>query len=380
MTTATRQLGQAEPISPGPGNGTSVVLRPAGTLEPRAITEIVPDDAVEAVVSLLTLAVDQPAERGQDTSRALSEVRAVLSRAEKALQQGLSGPAERLYESDGDTPLWNDQRMWTRAYDPDHDQIRAALLVVTALLSPWQRTGTPQGSAQGRRAALQGVQCACGRLWAGRLAAGHVADSDADCCNSEGDHGASPSEDRRLLTLAALALVSKAGISASSSPPVGSEQAPEPQASTLARTLATAEDEIARYRRMIQEAASWIHDPAYDEAARVALARRLALPEPRTAAAASVGRSGPLGTAAGSRGAEGEANAGQVKPSAETEQGAWHAVWLHADWQAVTRPMTARQREYAAACVAAYTRRVATRDGREFTEPTGLRWWREGTT
>ncbi|MGW0334342.1 hypothetical protein ACWD0J_21145 [Streptomyces sp. NPDC003011] len=290
MTTAARQIRQAEPTSPEPGTGSAVVVRPAGTLEPHAITEIAPEDAVEAVTRLLTLAVGQPAARGQDTSTALSEVRGVLSGAEKALRN-LSGPAERLYESDGDTPLWNDQRMWTRAYDPDHDQIRAALLVVTALLSPWQRTGVPRGSAQSRRAALKGVPCACGRLWAGRLAVGHVADSDAECCSSEGDHGASPSEDRRLLTLAAL--LSKATSSVTSSPPAGSEQAPEPRAAALARTLATAEDEIARYRRMFQDAASWINDPAYDAAARIALARRLGLPEPRTAAAASVGRSAP---------------------------------------------------------------------------------------
>jgi muconolactone delta-isomerase len=62
------------------------------------------------------------------------------------------------------------------------------------------------------------------------------------------------------------------------------------------------------------------------------------------------------------------------------ENGAWHTVWLESGkWRWVTSKMTTEQREYAADCVAAYSRYLATVDGdlkRE--EPSGLRWWREG--
>lgn len=73
--------------------------------------------------------------------------------------------------------------------------------------------------------------------------------------------------------------------------PAEAEQPPEHRA--LARTLATAEDELALHRRRLQDIANWIHDPAYDETARIALARRLALPEPRTARPTCPGRSTP---------------------------------------------------------------------------------------
>jgi hypothetical protein len=60
-----------------------------------------------------------------------------------------------------------------------------------------------------------------------------------------------------------------------------------------------------------------------------------------------------------------------------TENGAWHSVWLHGDWRYLTKNMSTPQREYAADCVAAYSRYLETVDGagREG-EPEGLRWWR----
>jgi hypothetical protein len=62
------------------------------------------------------------------------------------------------------------------------------------------------------------------------------------------------------------------------------------------------------------------------------------------------------------------------------ENGAWHAVWLESGkWRWTTQRMTTPQREYAADCVAAYSRYLATVDGDlERGEPDGLRWWREG--
>jgi hypothetical protein len=61
-----------------------------------------------------------------------------------------------------------------------------------------------------------------------------------------------------------------------------------------------------------------------------------------------------------------------------TENGAWHTVWLKGKWSWVTSKMTTPQREYAADCVAAYSRYLATVDGDlERAEPEGLRWWRE---
>jgi hypothetical protein len=61
-----------------------------------------------------------------------------------------------------------------------------------------------------------------------------------------------------------------------------------------------------------------------------------------------------------------------------TENGAWFTVWLEGNWSWVTKKMTTPQREYAADCVAAYHRYLATEDGElERGEPEGLRWWRE---
>jgi hypothetical protein len=50
----------------------------------------------------------------------------------------------------------------------------------------------------------------------------------------------------------------------------------------LKQALATAEDELARHRRLLTATVGWINDPSYDESARVALAQRLGLPGPRT--------------------------------------------------------------------------------------------------
>jgi len=61
------------------------------------------------------------------------------------------------------------------------------------------------------------------------------------------------------------------------------------------------------------------------------------------------------------------------------ENGAWHTVWLESGkWRWTTSKMTTPQREYAADCVAAYCRYLATEDGDlEREEPSDLRWWRE---
>lgn len=61
-----------------------------------------------------------------------------------------------------------------------------------------------------------------------------------------------------------------------------------------------------------------------------------------------------------------------------TENGAWHTVWLEGKWRWITSRMTTPQREYAADCVAAYSRYLATCDADlEREEPEGLRWWRD---
>lgn len=59
------------------------------------------------------------------------------------------------------------------------------------------------------------------------------------------------------------------------------------------------------------------------------------------------------------------------------ENGAWHTVWLEGKWRWITSKMTTPQREYAADCVAAYSRCLAACDGElGRAEPEGLRWWR----
>ncbi|MFJ1695717.1 hypothetical protein ACIOHC_11285 [Streptomyces sp. NPDC088252] len=111
--------------------------------------------------------------RGREVSAALTEARTVLSRAESALSH-LDGPTEWLYELDGCTPLDDANGDWIRAYDPDHDELVRSLTAVIALLEPWQRTGRPEGTEKQRQAAMRGIPCACGRLWAGRIPAGHI--------------------------------------------------------------------------------------------------------------------------------------------------------------------------------------------------------------
>ncbi|MFE6474539.1 hypothetical protein [Streptomyces rochei] len=74
---------------------------------------------------------------------------------------------------------------------------------------------------------------------------------------------------------------------------------------------------------------------------------------------------------------ESEARRQQAMAEDTTENGAWHTVWLESKWRWITSRMTTPQREYAADCVAAYSRYLATCDGElERDEPEGLRWWR----
>lgn len=47
-----------------------------------------------------------------------------------------------------------------------------------------------------------------------------------------------------------------------------------------AALLKTAEDELQRLRRIVANTVAFIHDRAYDETARRALAQTLSLPEP----------------------------------------------------------------------------------------------------
>ncbi|MER6253705.1 hypothetical protein ABT224_20345 [Streptomyces sp. NPDC001584] len=111
------------------------------------------------------------AERGREASHALTEVRTVLSRAESALRDR---PTEPLYQQDGRRGLYGDNGRLVHAYDPDHEELQRALKSVIALLAPWRRTGRPASSEEDRRGGLLGVHCACGRLWAGRVGAGHT--------------------------------------------------------------------------------------------------------------------------------------------------------------------------------------------------------------
>lgn len=57
---------------------------------------------------------------------------------------------------------------------------------------------------------------------------------------------------------------------------------------------------------------------------------------------------------------------------------AWHSVWLHGDWQWLTKNMTTPGREYAADAVARYSAHLDA-DGSEDDrrEPGDLRWWRD---
>jgi len=69
------------------------------------------------------------ADRGRDTSDALTEVRTVHKRAKSALDR-----LDHLDEYRG--TYYSDDRI-----DPDTPEIRAALEKVVELLEPWKRTG-----------------------------------------------------------------------------------------------------------------------------------------------------------------------------------------------------------------------------------------------
>ncbi|WP_372412525.1 hypothetical protein [Streptomyces luteireticuli] len=157
-----------------PDGDTAVALTTTSHRGQGPFVEVPPDSVGQVAAGLLALAGEQPAARGREVSRALTEVRTVLSRAESALSALTARPTELLHESDGRGPLWDEHGEWVRAYDPDHEEIRAALGTVIALLSPWRRTGRPAGTERERLAELKGVPSACGLLWAGRVAADHT--------------------------------------------------------------------------------------------------------------------------------------------------------------------------------------------------------------
>lgn len=71
------------------------------------------------------------ADRGRDTSYALTEARTVRQRAISAL--------ERLDHIDENLGTYYSEDQ----IDPDTPEIRAALRQVVALLDPWKRTGRP---------------------------------------------------------------------------------------------------------------------------------------------------------------------------------------------------------------------------------------------
>jgi hypothetical protein len=75
--------------------------------------------------------------RGRDASNALSEVRTVLGRAERALAR-LQHPTEYpIIRVDGEEVIdWDN-----KAEDPDAEAMRACLTQVIDLLDPWRRTG-----------------------------------------------------------------------------------------------------------------------------------------------------------------------------------------------------------------------------------------------
>lgn len=87
------------------------------------------------------------ADRGREASKALTEVRTVLSRARTALEQ-LDRPAEwhrlpKPASPPGTADMGEPPEDRTRpaGYDPDITDMRAALNQVVALLAPWGKTG-----------------------------------------------------------------------------------------------------------------------------------------------------------------------------------------------------------------------------------------------
>lgn len=79
-------------------------------------------------------------DRSNDTSRALVEVRTVLSRAETAADVLAAGPSEYHGEyvdkEDGSGKEWKTHRY----PDPEQDEMLDALQKAVALLSPWRRS------------------------------------------------------------------------------------------------------------------------------------------------------------------------------------------------------------------------------------------------
>ncbi|MDX3165984.1 hypothetical protein PV516_19540 [Streptomyces scabiei] len=165
-------LVQAERIATEPHGDPAVAITTTSHLAQGPIAEVLPNDIGTLAAGLIHLAGEQATERGREVSRALTEARTVLSRAETAIEALHRGPSETLYDADGTKPRWH----WptTPAYDPDHERIVQVLEAVTLLLSPWRRTGQPKGTRDQRDAALQGVTCTCGRRWVGRVGTGHV--------------------------------------------------------------------------------------------------------------------------------------------------------------------------------------------------------------
>lgn len=78
------------------------------------------------------------ADRGRETSRALTEVRTVLSRAETALR-ALGGPTEHARDEHGDTVFVDGDFVYE--HDPDHVEMREALATAVQALGRWRRTG-----------------------------------------------------------------------------------------------------------------------------------------------------------------------------------------------------------------------------------------------
>lgn len=81
---------------------------------------------------------DERYPRGRETSKALTEVRTVLSRAE-AVFEFLSGPTEPVRGEDG--CLVVEAGRVVREYDPDAAEMRHALGAVIGLLDRWRRVG-----------------------------------------------------------------------------------------------------------------------------------------------------------------------------------------------------------------------------------------------
>ncbi len=91
--------------------------------------------------------------RGRDTSRELTEVRTVLSRAENALEtlERLAAQGDRHASwkcEEGEDCTVEDH--WTRV-DPDSDEMARALANVVGLLDRWRRTGSTRRDRWGAR-------------------------------------------------------------------------------------------------------------------------------------------------------------------------------------------------------------------------------------